>query len=187
MLTELGLSLSLNSAFNCIGLILSQAFSFLAEGVGMEGRCFYELHAIFKPNGKTASPFQKPQQKFYNCISLMPRLGHMPIALVCSDGCNKYRQRGLNNRHLFVTGNDLFPVLEAESSRWRCQHDSVLGRDISLACGRPPLSPCPPVVERALVASSSYKDTHPIIGSPSSWPHRNPSTSKGPPYKYHPH
>ena len=70
------------------------------------------------------------------------------------------RLGGLNDRYLFLT------ALGVEKSKIQMSADFVLGESLFLACTQPP-SCCVLTwqTERALISSSSYKNTDPVMGA----------------------
>lgn len=95
---------------------------------------------------------------------------HCPISLSCH---NKIPQNEwLNNRNLFLkvlqAGNSKFKVLAKLVSQWGPPF--LAYRKMPSHC----VLTCPHVVRRvskqALVSSSSYKDTNPIMGASPIWP-----------------
>ena len=81
----------------------------------------------------------------------------------------------LDNRHLFLT------VLESGSPGSGCQHGPVLGVK-PISSYRWSISCCVLTWqgEKALVLSSPYKGTNPIIGAPPLWHYSNPITFQRP-------
>ena len=88
-----------------------------------------------------------------------------------------HRLGGLNNRHLFLT------VLEDGSPRSRWQQIGfpmwayfLVPRHPSSDC----VLTCLGERENSGLSSSSYKNTNPVMGAPSSWPHLNLIISQRP-------